>query len=176
MSDLLFTKKIEQFARLFAAYIHIIFLFFLDVISFSLPGIAETRPFFFLMAVYYWSIFRPTLMPPSIVFISGIMLDIISGIPVGVSSFILLTVGWVISTQRTYLMSQSYLVIWFGFFLTCIPTYIFNWGVISLIRGEIIPVMPSVASAVLSIFIFPVITIFLVMSHKLLPVDSKHYE
>ena len=68
----------------------ILALMLVNALPTRLPGFAPVVPLLPLIGVYYWSIYRPDLMPPALAFGLGILNDVIAGIPLGVSSLVYL--------------------------------------------------------------------------------------
>jgi rod shape-determining protein MreD len=88
-----------------------------NIIPLRLPDYSLMAPDFVLMAVYYWTVHRPDLMRPGSVFVIGVIDDILSGTPLGVSSLVLLFAHWAIVSQHKVFRSQSFAVLWCGFAL-----------------------------------------------------------
>src|SRR6201987_873549 len=45
----------------------------------AIPGYAALTPAFTLMAVYHWTIYRPNLLPPAVLFLLGLAQDLLAG-------------------------------------------------------------------------------------------------
>ena len=88
-----------------------------QLVPVRLPDYSVIAPDFVLMAVYYWTVHRPDLMRPWSVFLVGIIDDILSGMPLGVSALILLFAHWAIVSQHRVFRGQSFLLLWCGFAL-----------------------------------------------------------
>ena len=73
---------------------------FVSVVPVGLSGLPEVTPFFALMAVYHWSIYRPELLPAPVVFVLGLAQDGLTGGPLGLFALILIVVYGLVSTQR----------------------------------------------------------------------------
>lgn len=128
--------------RLVVPYIFIIFLFLLDLIPFHIPPFGEIRPCFSIMAIFYWSVYRPTLIPNWFVFLLGLMLDLVSGLPLGLNAFIFLLTYWIISDQRRVFVGQPFITIMLGFALVLSVSNIMRWVLFSLVSGAWPPFMP----------------------------------
>lgn len=164
-------RRFRFFARLSVAQGLTFVLFILSLCAFSIPHAGEIRPFFLLMAIFYWSVFRPTMVPPVAVFMVGLLIDFFSGLPAGLTAGILVTVQWVVRSQRRYLMGQSYLVLWTGFAIVCFSSAFVQWGLFGLTRLLWPPVEPVLAGAALSVFLFPPVVTLLQIVHRILPED-----
>lgn len=144
----------------------IILFMLLSTVPFRLAHLGEVRPAFMLMAVYYWSILRPS--PPAVVFVIGLILDLVSNYPFGLQALILVAAQTLTGSQRKFLLGQSFLVIWAGFALVALAAGLIQWGVFSLFESAWMTVKPMLISTVLSSFLFPVVVLPLAAMHKAL--------
>ena len=75
-------------------------------------GIAEQAallPAVTLACVYFWSLFRPAAMPPPVVFLIGVLLDLLGYLPLGVGALTLLAVHGLAVRWRRVLTRQGFL-------------------------------------------------------------------
>lgn len=168
-------KGFENAARLTVplAFLAVLFLFSVTALPWSVTG--TVKPQLVLIALYYWSIYRPTLVPPYLCFGLGLMIDIISGLPLGMNAVILTLVQWVVRDQRQFLMAQAYMTLWAIFALVCFCALFLAWGMFGLIESGWPSITPTVISGALSVLLFPVVTFFLVLIHKILPTTQNTY-
>lgn len=168
-------KRFESGLRLLAPITLLLFLFMLSVTALPLPRIGQIKPALLLMTIYYWSIYRPTIMPPWLCFVTGLLLDFLSGLPLGVNAIIFTLVQWVVRDQRKFLMGQPYITIWGVFVLVAIISSMIQWflyGFVDFRWAPLVPVMISIASTVL---LFPAVTLALILIHRILPMIQKPY-
>jgi rod shape-determining protein MreD len=166
-------RNLENFVRLLIPYLFLVLLVVLSVIKLPVPQIGEVKPYLVLMAIYYWSIYRPTLIPPLSCFLIGLIIDILSGVPLGLNAFILVGTHWIVRDQRRFLTGQPYITIWAGFGLVAIASCAWQWGLIGLIKLNWGSAVPGLITVVLSLFMFPFITLLLNLTHRLLPIASR---
>lgn len=155
--------------RLMVPFIWIFLLFILNLVAVSHPFPAEIKAPLFLMAIYYWSIYRPTLLPLWLVFIAGCLFDLISGYPLGLNALVFVMAQWFISTQRRFLTGQSFVMIWLGFAMLALLSGIVQWAVFGLFSAVWLPPGGALLSVLLGVTIFPVVCIILHITHKVLP-------
>ena len=167
-----FTERLNAIMRMLPAYVIVAVLFVIGIVSVSYPlnGILETP--FFLMALYYWSIYRPTLLPRWLVFVIGCLMDFLVGFPVGMSAVLFLIVQWFVGSQRKFLMAQSFLFVWFGFFVVSVSVLAAQWSIFSVVAGHAYPLKPLLVSAFLGGVLFPFVALLLHFTHKFLPVRA----
>ena len=93
-------QRLDLFARVLTPSLIACALVILSVLPLHIPSYSSVVPSLALMAVFYWSLHRPDLLPAVAVFLVGILYDILTGGPMGVQAFILLVVYWVTGSQR----------------------------------------------------------------------------
>ncbi len=164
-----FTDHFESGARKFLPYSLIVLLLLLNCMSVPFVMGGGIKAPLFLMGLYYWSIYRPTLIPPWMAFAAGMVADLLGGLPVGLSAAIFVLVQWSISDQRRFLMGQSFVMIWFGFFLLSTFTGLLQWLVFGLINLHWPSIKPLFFSILLGQALFPLVNILLHWTHKFLP-------
>lgn len=169
---LTFGEQLEYAARIGAAYLLVAFFFLFDLVSFSSIGADLANLPFFLIAVYYWSLYRPTLLPVWLVFIAGFITDAVSGAPLGVSAALYVLVRWVIGQQRRYLAGQNFPVVWLGFMFVLAFSLLFQWVVIGLVNWRFSPPADLGGAFLCGVAIFPLINVVLHITHRLLPVSD----
>ncbi len=64
-------------------------LLLFSVLPLGLPYFGDVRPLLILIAVFYWSIFWPELMPAILVFAIGLGFDLLAGGPPGIMALVL---------------------------------------------------------------------------------------
>jgi rod shape-determining protein MreD len=164
------TERAEAGVRLVVPYSLMAVLFIFNVVSLSFPRTGSITAPLILMAIYYWSIYRPTLVPAWLAFITGVFVDLLSGIStVGVSALVFVMVQWLVTDQRRFLMGQSFLMIWIGFAIVSIAALFLQWLVYGILGGAWLPTEPLGFSILLGMALFPVISMLLHLTHKILP-------
>ncbi|MFD0387698.1 rod shape-determining protein MreD [Tistrella bauzanensis] len=96
-------------------------------------------PWAALIAVTYWSIYRPDRLPYWAVFILGLVEDAIGWGPLGQTALVLLVVRGMLVSQRKVFRGKSFLLIWAAFaavaFVACglvwLTTMIYAWTALS---------------------------------------------
>ena len=168
-SSLFTTETIGWFLRVCFAQIFTGLMLLLSLVSYSLPYTDSIRPFFILMPIYYWSIYRPSLVSPLICFLLGIILDLISGFPIGLHAVFFVLVHIIVKSQRLYMMGQPYAMFWMGFAIVCTSTYFAQWVFFSILNQDLINIRDIFVSNIISILFFPVIALVLAFIQKILP-------
>lgn len=125
-----------------------------------------------LMCIYYWSVYRPSFMPAWLVFLLGLIMDIISGMPLGLNAFVYMVFQWITIRQRRVLTGQSFLVIWTGFTALLCGTFLLRWGLFGVLFTAP-PIKPFFITGALSLSLFPLVSLILHYGHKALPMPTR---
>ncbi len=166
MTDEWYEQLLRIVARWGLGLAVLLALVLLSAVPFRIAHLGEVRPAFMLMAVYYWTILRPS--PPLAVFILGLILDLLSYYPFGMNAMVLVAVQALTTHNRKFLLGQSFLVIWAGFALVALGAGALQWGLFSLFNVALVSAKPVLISIVLSAFLFPVSVLPLAAVHKAL--------
>lgn len=171
-SHMTWAERLEIAGRMAVPYAFMSLLFVLNVISVPYPLSALFKAPFFLMAVYYWSIYRPSMIPPWMAFLSGLLLDLLSGLPLGLNAALFVLCRMAVVDQRRFLVGQGFVMVWLGFSFLHMVFVLVQWLVFSLIYWQWFPLAEIGVVTVLGIALFPVIYVFLHLTHKTLRSSS----
>jgi rod shape-determining protein MreD len=141
----------------------------ISVLPLQIPGYAALTPVFTLMAAYHWTIYRPDLLPISLVFGLGLLLDLLNGSPyLGVSALMLLVARTAVLVERRHVVNRPFTVLWLGFLALAAGTFAFGWAFVSALRGQILGTRPFIFEAVLTVACYPVGSWLLARLHRAL--------
>jgi rod shape-determining protein MreD len=143
-------------------------LLVLSAFPFQFASLTEIRPFFMMMAVYYWAITRPSLLPPFAAFFLGLLLDLLGAWPMGINALTLVLVQWITRKQRKFMFAQPFLVMWAGLALMACGVALLQWLLFMLFHLSLVPFKPIAISALLTILLFPIMVLPLHGIHKML--------
>jgi rod shape-determining protein MreD len=150
------SARIVQFLRSILPGLMALIGVLLVVLPVGVPFFAVVTPFLSLMAVYYWSIYRPELLPPMAVFAIGILQDFLTGGPVGLLALVLLLVQALTISQRTVLLGQVFLVEWAGFLLVALGAGLASWLLALVYNLAVVPPEPFLAQGLITAALYPV--------------------
>ena len=166
------TDRLELIVRVFVPYSFLSVLFLLSIVSVPYPMAAFFKAPLLLMAIYYWSVYRPTLLPPWLVFVAGFLFDLLTGMPyLGLNAVLFLLCRIVVIDQRRYLTGQNFPIIWLGFGFLNIGFHTLQWLIYSVLSFQFMPVGDLGIIVILGMVVFPLIYAGLYMTHKVLPAE-----
>ena len=164
-----FWIRIDIIARSLIPFMLTLALVILGQVPNHITGFDRMMPMLALISIYYWSIYRPDLMPMLLVFLLGFLQDILSGSPLGLHSFLFLIGYALVGSQRRFFLGNSFGIVWWGFMLVCAIVAILEWLLSSLIGQQFLSPMPAIFSYLFSMAAFPILAVPMLVLHRLLP-------
>ena len=133
-------------------------LVFVTQLPYGIPHFAPVTPLFALMAVFYWSIYRPEKLPLPAVFAIGLVQDALGGGPMGLVALMLLAAYGVGVSQRRFFLGKSFVVEWCGFMVIASGVALGAWLVASLYYTTILDPRPFAVQGLLTSALYPCMT------------------
>lgn len=148
-------QRLDLVARQITPFLVTLLLVMLALVPLRVPNLAPIVPWLALVAVYYWTVYRPDLMPPLAVFGIGLFHDLATGTNVGVGALLLLLVHVAVLSQRRFFVSRSFLIIWIGFSVIAAGAMLLMWMVICTLEGELLSPRPVVFQYLITVAAYP---------------------
>jgi rod shape-determining protein MreD len=151
-------QKLDHLARRCVPMTITVFLLLFSLIPMHLPGVPSLAPMYTLMAVYFWSVYRPDGFGYGAAFAIGIMEDLLVGTPLGSSALALLICQWVVFNQQKFFNNRPFAEVWLAFAVVAIGTGFVRWLCAGLIgAGGFAPFGDTAGSILLTVVVYPVI-------------------
>lgn len=166
--------RVEAHARLTLPVLLSAFLAILAIVPLHIPGFAVVSPMMVLGSIYYWAIYRPQVLPLVAVFGVGLFEDILTGAPLGVSSFAYLVSFAVVAGQRRFFIGKNFAVVWWGFALVAGAVEGLRWLLISGFAGAVIDPTPGLFAYGSTVAIYPVLTLLFLLTQRILPQPAEY--
>ena len=161
--------KLDHFARGTIPVITAFMVVLLAVVPLKIPEFGYLKPAFVLMAVYYWAIYRPDLLPMVAVFLLGLLYDLLTGGMIGANALVLLIAYAVVVSQRRFFQNKSFGVIWWGFMLVASGAAFLAWVIACIHATAILDPLASVFGLALTVLMYPLAAALLSQAHKAVP-------
>jgi rod shape-determining protein MreD len=87
----------------------------LGTLPWPLPAVVPKPSILIMVVVFYWALHRPDLLRASLVFLLGLIQDVLSGGALGLNAFVLLAVYGVVQAQCRSLYGKSFIALWGAF-------------------------------------------------------------
>ena len=148
-------QRLDTMTRHSLPALFTLLLVVLNMVPLHIPGIARIMPVLPLIAVYHWSVYRPSLLPPSVVFAVGLLHDMLSGTPVGINALVYLTVYGIVVSQQRFLAGKPFFVVWLGFAVVSLIATVETWLFVSILSSTVVEVNAAVFQFMLNVGCFP---------------------
>lgn len=126
-----------------------------------------------LPCLYYWAIYRPQVVPLIAVFLIGVFEDLLTGAPLGMNALGYLVAFGLVAGQRRFFLGKSFSLVWWGYMLVAAAVLGLRWLLFCLLSGTIVDPMPGLFTYFSSVAVYPVLTLLLAVTHRLLPQQSE---
>jgi rod shape-determining protein MreD len=165
-----FFQVLNDAVRVAAVYVVLILLTLILMANWALPYFSVLKPQIVLVVVFYWTLYRPTLMPPWMIFVVGLFLDAATpGVPMGTHACSYLLIAGLLKPRRRMLMGQPFMMIWAVFIAAMVVDLLIKCLAILAMGAGGLNVVTIVINALSTVLAFPVLLLFLVSVHRLLP-------
>lgn len=154
------------------AYLALLVLFLLSLSNFSSWKMNLAAPYFIVAVIYYWSIYRPAFINPIILFVCGIIVDLVLSYPVAFHAILFIGLNWIIKKQRLFLLGQSYGAVWLGFFVTCLAVLSLEYIFFGLLTSNFGDVANIAMTGLFTVLFFPLLTLLFTFLHRMLPLNT----
>jgi len=139
-----------------------LFILLISLVPTRIPGYGGIAPLLTLISVYYWSIYRPDLLPAIAAFLLGLLLDIGGDTPMGVNALVFLLVHGLLSSQRRFFLGKPFLMTWWAFAVVAAVACWLSWVLVSLLGGHWIESRPVLFTYLMTLAFYPVLGWFLI--------------
>jgi rod shape-determining protein MreD len=132
-------------------------------------GIADQAallPAVTLAGVYFWTLHRPAAMPPPVVFVIGLLFDLVGYLPIGVGVLSLLIVHGLALRWRGVLTHLGFLPAWLAFAGIAMGAALLGWALTTLLSVRVLPFGPALFQAALTAALYPALAIAFTGAHR----------
>jgi rod shape-determining protein MreD len=161
-------QHLDSWARYMMPAVTTMFLALLNVVPLGLPGISDVTPLVTMMAVFYWSVYRPDLLPAVVVFALGLIQDILLGSPIGLMALTFLAIHGVTLTQRQAFLGKPFFVTWVGFAVISAGGFMLMWIMTCVLAADLLLTPAVLFQFILTTVSFPLAAWGFVRVHRYL--------
>lgn len=147
-------KLIDSVRDLTPAF-SVVLLILIESLPLRVPYLPHIAPALSLIAVFHWAIFRPETMPAWLIFLLGLLHDLLSGAPLGFMVLVFVLMQGVCMSQRRWFLTTSFAIGWLLFGLIAAGTALVGWLVAQLYLLAFIDPLPIALRALITIAVYP---------------------
>lgn len=132
----------------------------------GLPGQAQLQSATALAGVFFWSLFRPGSMPPPVVFLLGLLCDLLGLMPLGVSVLTLLIAHGLAVKWSRALLGQGFLRVWLVFVVVAAAAAVLGWAAASVLSVRVMPGPAVLLQFGLTAGLYPAVATLFTWTHR----------
>ncbi len=156
------------FLKLLGIYVSLFILLILNLVDMPFMEQDTGRLSLLLIGIYFWTIYRPSLLPYPVVFAAGLTLDFLSGGLVGLYALCFMAMVMIVRSQRRFLLGQSWPVIWAGFCVAVLVVTALQIVAYGLSSWSFPPFIPIIFNLLISFCLYPLILPVMMLLNRLL--------
>ncbi len=150
-------RRLDLLARELMPFALTLGLIIIGAVPFYVPGLQSVAPSLPFIAVFYWALHRPDLMPPAAAFLIGLFQDILAGAPIGTGAAVFVVLHAAVSSQRTFFHGKSFTILWLGFAAAAITAAALTWLIISALTLTLVDGRSVLLQALTTVGCFPLL-------------------
>jgi rod shape-determining protein MreD len=159
-------RQLDVWLRSLTPALITVVLALLPAVPIRLPGDFSTMPGLTLMSVYYWTIYRPDLLPPPAIFGIGLLEDLSTGAPLGGSALVLLGAYALVLNQRRLFLGKPFALTWAGFVIVAALAAFVTWASTSLLAFKLLRLSEPFLRFLATSTLFPLLVWFFIRTHR----------
>jgi len=150
-----FLQRIDAAARAAGPAAILLLLILQNALPLHVPYISTATPLLPLMAVFHFGLFRAQYLPNWLALLFGLLIDVVSGGPLGVNALAFLCVRYFVDANQRFLIDKPFLFIWFGYALVSAIAVALCWSLSALLMWQPIDPRPAMFQYLMSLAIYP---------------------
>lgn len=158
--------RLDSLARHSFAGASTLLLLLLVAAPIGLPGQAELLVAIALACVFFWSLFRPACMAPPLVFVIGVVADLLGYAPLGVNVVTLLFAHGLALRWRRFMTRQGFFLVWLAFVLVAFGAAVLQWALTCGLMLRLLEPTPVLFQAGLAAGLYPLLAVLLTGLHQ----------
>ncbi|WP_376090369.1 rod shape-determining protein MreD [Roseomonas sp. CCTCC AB2023176] len=132
----------------------------------ALPGMPSLMPAIALASVFFWTIFRPAAMSAPVVFLLGLLQDLLGFGPLGAAVLVLLLAHAGTLRVRRSLAKQSFLVVWIAYLGVAAAAVAMGFALHALLAWRLPPPTMAATQMALTAGLYPLLAYPFSRAHR----------
>lgn len=151
-------QRLDGIARAACPFTITLLLIIVALIPLHIPDLAPIVPSVLLVSAFYWTLYRPELMPVWAVFGLAVIQDLLTGAILGIGPLIYLLFCLALNGQRRFLASASFAVLWCSFAVMAGLALALQWLLNYVVGPGALDYRPVLFQGLMTIAIYPLLT------------------
>ena len=161
--------RLDRFAR---AAFPVVATALLMVLASAPAGLPAAGPGIAFASVFFWSVFRPAILPPPAVFALGLLQDLLGFAPLGTGVLTLLLVHGFALRVRGFLARRSFWVVWLACGVTSLLAAAIGFALHAALTFSLPAWQAALAFAGLATGLYPLLALPFTRLHRAMQRDE----
>lgn len=153
-----FLQRLDRLGRAAGPAAALLVLILLNAMPLHLPYAGAATPLLPLMAVFHFGLFRPAYLPNWLALLFGLLMDVLSGGPLGVNAMVFLCVRHFVQANQRFMADKPFLFIWFGYAVVSAAAVAGTWALTAFLMWVTIDPRPAIFQYLMSLAIYPLLS------------------
>jgi rod shape-determining protein MreD len=154
-------RRVLRVSRLGLPLAVIGFLVVFSVVPLRLPHYTAVAPNWVLAAVFYFASHRSDLVPSWTAFVLGVLFDVLSGGPLGLSALVMLLVREAGAILAEPLRGRPFLLSWAAFGIVALAAQMLGVLLATALAGTLVALPNVVFQLMLTVVVYPALALLL---------------
>jgi rod shape-determining protein MreD len=130
-------------------------LVLIEVTPIGIPGLPPVAPSLAMIGVFHWAAFRPEIMPAWLALLIGVLHDLASGAPLGLTGLVFILLQGVCASQRRWFLTTSFPIAWMLFALIAFGAGLVGWLLACFYALQLLDLVPVLMRAAITVAFYP---------------------
>ena len=132
----------------------------------GLPAQAQLLPAITLACVFFWSVFRPGSMPPPLVFVLGLLADLLGLAQPGTGVLTLLLAQGMALRWRPFFVRQQFALVWLLFVVVAAGASLLGYLLTCVLTLRLLPAGAALFQFTLTAGLYPLLAFLFTAAHR----------
>ena len=138
-----------------------------------LGHVGDVAPRLGVTAVIFWTAYRPDLFGYASAFLLGLVADLMTGLPLGLTALVLVMVRYGVVTRRRYFLRKAFHIVWAEYALVVMAAVVVHWLLAALYLWSYPGLLVYVFQVLLTVALFPAVYWILTRFQDLVSVAAR---
>lgn len=149
------SRRVRFYLRIQLPALLVILCSLASYLNFGIAPSPSLKPLTTLIFLFYWACYWPRLLHPAIIFAVGLLEDLLSGYPVGISPLLYLLIYGLIISQRRLILKEPFPVVWGIFAISSLFYMLAAKIAFRLLGGQPLMQMAPIVQWLATVMVYP---------------------
>lgn len=145
-------------------------LLFLIILGLTASPVGGSMPFFGLIPIFFFSLLRPKQLPYWLLFFSGILVESLQGLPIGMYALLFILFSMLARKLSRHFYRKTVWIFWIGFVLCSLGFWMTSWLMFTALSGNSLPYSSVLIPWLVTAAFYPLLHLLLLRLLPFIPI------